>query len=88
MFDDMNKTIREGQSRWKEIEECCEDVKDISQGEDECQNINEINIGKLSKLLLLIVDHLRPMNPTQGQLDDVTKGLTDLLGSLTGKADE
>jgi dihydrodipicolinate synthase/N-acetylneuraminate lyase len=73
MFDDLNKTIKEGQERWKKIEELTDEINK--------QNYYQ-GMKTLVELVTLIVDHMRPMNPSQEQLDEATSGLADLLKTL------
>lgn len=75
MFEDLNKSIREGQERWKKIEDLVKIMKESAVG-------GQLHNDATHQLLLLLVDHMRPMNPSQGQLDDATKGLGDLLKAL------
>lgn len=79
MFGDLDKTMQEARIRWKEIEEGYEDIKSrmtSGKGMDE---------ASLAHLLVLVIDHLRPMNPSQDQLDEATKGIAELLESLGRK---
>jgi siroheme synthase (precorrin-2 oxidase/ferrochelatase) len=75
MFNDLNKTIKEGQERWKTIEDLAEELE-VSMTTGGVQPI------MMAHLLLKIVEHLRPMNPSQEQLDEATSGLADLLKTL------
>jgi chromosome segregation ATPase len=59
------------QNRWKQIEELAEKLDE-----------SHTNNAAITQLLKLLVEHLRPMNPTKEQLADATKGLTDLLNNL------
>jgi len=72
MFDDLNKNIKEGQERWGEIEELMDSVSKTDWGSN----------TPIVKLLLLVIEHLRPMNPSQQQIEEATKGLDELLKSL------
>lgn len=76
MFDDLNKTMKEAQERWDKIEDCVTSLKESMDGGQ------SIMPEEVAQLLIHVVDHLRPMNPSQDQLDEVTKGLSDLVGSL------
>jgi hypothetical protein len=75
MFDDLSKAMEEGQERWKKIEEL---VTEVEYGLSHSTPTNRA----LYELVILLVDHLRPMNPSQEQLDEATNGLTDLLKAL------
>lgn len=69
MFDDVNKIMKEGKERWDKIEALCEELK------TEPSN-NTV------KLMLLLVEHLRPMNPTEESIDELTNQIGDLLKSI------
>ena len=83
MIGDMNKTIEEGQKRWEKVEYL------VAQLEAHLADIGQTHstghldaIHTMGSLLLLLVDHMRPMNPSKEQIDEATKGLADLLDSL------
>lgn len=77
MFDDIQKKINEGKERWKLIEGLAETIKrDIESTEPGPSNRD------LGRLLLLIVEHLKPMNPSDDMLGDLGKGFNDLLSKL------
>jgi len=73
VFNDINKTIKEGQARWEKIDQLYNDLK---------QKDASFTGDKTVELLLLIVDHLRPMNPTQEQVDEAAREIEDLLRSI------
>ncbi len=73
MFDDLNKVMKEGQERWGKIEELAKEINRDDYGP---------NIKPVIELLILLVDHMRPMNPSQEQMDEATSGLADLLDAL------
>ena len=74
MFGDLSKSIEEGQERWGKIEKLQGKLYDnLAEGEE---------IPTVLLLLKLLVDHMRPMNPSQEQIDEATSGLADLLKAL------
>jgi predicted nucleic acid-binding Zn-ribbon protein len=80
MFEDLNKALREGQERWEEIEKRSERLREhLSSGK---KITMESSLNDLAWLVLHLVDHMRPMNPSKDQLSDATKGLADLLNAL------
>jgi len=74
--------MQEGRRRWEEIEQYYEDIRNLTHSG---RKLDEANLHRMSHLLLLVIDHLRPMNPSQEQLDEATKGIAELLGSLGKK---
>ena len=79
MFDQVNEVAKEGTERWKEIESLS---KQLDEQANNGHIILEHIIPTISNLLLLMVEHFRPMNPSKEQIDEATKGITDLLNSL------
>lgn len=75
MFEDLNKSIKENQERWEKIEELSRTIKKM-------RSSSMPQVERLNDIILLMVEHLRPMNPSQEQLDEATKGLDELLKSL------
>lgn len=75
MFDDLNKTLKESAERWKKIEELATEL------EYSLSN-NEMNNKAAYELLVLLVDHMRPMNPSLDQINEATQDLTNLLNTL------
>ena len=78
MFNNMKKTIEESQKRWEEIEHR---ISILKENLEHSGNATPISITT-AKLLLLLVEHIKPMNPSKEQLSEATKGLADLLDSL------
>ena len=87
MFGDVNKSISEGSTRWKLIEELASNIKegldDSSIGGDILlkSSTGTINPHELARLLVLLVEHMKPMNPSEGHLDDMVSGIQDLMSS-------
>ena len=79
MFSNFSKIIEEGNERWKKINEL---AIEIDTHLNDKHNVNTISTNKLAELLLLVVEHLRPMNVSQDPIDEFTKGIADLLGSF------
>lgn len=80
MFKDLSKTIKEGQERWEKIEEYSKRLKEhLESGR---RITMESSLNNLALLVLCLVDHMRPMNPSQDQLDEATKGLYDFLNAF------
>lgn len=77
-FSDINQTLEEGKKRWEEIEALCTQIKADME-------INLYNHPDLFRVIMLLVDHLRPMNPSSDQLNEVAKGLGDMLASFGRK---
>jgi len=68
--DFLNKSAK----RWKKIDA---EAKSIQKKLDSSNNISN---NELSKLLLLLVEHLRPMNPSAEDLSEVTNKFLDDIG--------
>lgn len=80
MFEDLNKALKEGQERWEEIEEYSKRLREhLESGR---RITMESSLNDLACLVLRLVEHMRPMNPSKDQLEDATKGLADLLNAL------
>jgi len=73
MFDDINKTVEEGRKRWDRIEALCEELR-----QKDPSNTRDLTV----ETLLLLVEHMRPMNPTQEQVDEAQKGIENLIKSF------
>jgi len=82
MTNNLEDTIKEGKERWEEIERWSKLIKAHLQTG---AKMDSTNIDRLATLMLLMVDHLRPMNPSQEQVDKLTGGLTDLLKNFVKK---
>lgn len=79
MIDNMDELVKEGNKRWKEIESVAEEIRNhLRSG----RKLDEARTDRLAHLVLLLIDHLRPMNPSKEQIDEATKGIADLLKSL------
>lgn len=76
MFGNLEKTMKEGRERWEKIEK---NAASLKKSMDEGQRAMP---EEVAELLFLVIDHLRPMNPDQKDLDEVTGGLAELLGAL------
>lgn len=70
MLDDLMKDSSE---RWAEIDRLSAEL----QGPDPSTS---------TRLMLLLVEHLRPVQPSAEQISDISEGLTEMLGSLMQSA--
>lgn len=88
MFDE--KTLKDSQERWEDIIDRADLISDrLTQTPDSsAQVIPQFN-KDLACLLLLLVEHLKPMNPTKDQIkeqmDGIGKELADLMGQFKTK---
>ena len=80
MFDNINKVVAEGKKRWDKIEELVEVIRNPSKFSVEISSDDYTKT--IGMLLIALVDHMRPMNPTEEQLGEAKKGIEDLLKSL------
>ena len=79
IFRDSAKTIEEGQKRWQEIEDYSGMIKKhLETG----LKMDSKNTDRLATLVLLLIEHLRPIQPTQEQLDDTMKDISALLSKI------
>ena len=77
VFDNLQKTAEEGAERWEKIEELAKKMKlpnDVAGKAKDNQ-----------KLLLALVEYMRPMAPSKNQLKDATGELENMLAELAGK---
>lgn len=86
MFGNMDEIVKEGNKRWKEIEDLAEELRPYVAKHGDESDIKPDGhlqaIIMMAQLLLLMVDHMKPMNPSQEQVEEATKGIADLLQSL------
>lgn len=75
MFGNLNKMIKEGQERWDKIEKLAETINNSTTG-------GQVYDDAIRELILLVVEHLRPMNPSKEQINEATDGLTNLADLL------
>ena len=80
MIEKLEKKIKEGQERWERIEE----KANLIRGDSDLNGNMHFSRDKdtLAELLLLIVEHLRPMNPSQEQVEQMTNSLTTILKGI------
>jgi len=83
MFENMDKTIEEGQKRWEKVEYLVTQLEPYLAAIGQTHSSGHRDaIHTMGSLLLLLVEHMRPMNPSKEQLDEAKKGIADLLNSL------
>lgn len=75
MFGNLNKMIKEGQERWDKIEKLAETINNSTTD-------GQVYDDAIRELILLVVEHLRPMNPSKEQINEATDGLTNLADLL------
>lgn len=75
MFGNLNKMIKEGQERWDKIEKLAETVNNSTTG-------GQVYDDAIRELILLVVEYLRPMNPSKEQINEATDELTNLADLL------
>lgn len=78
VFGNVNDMISEGKARWGNIEQLLEEIQSGDLPLEE-------QVNKQTQVLVLLVQHLAPMNPTHDQLDEMMGGLRDLVSAFGGK---
>lgn len=77
IFDAIDEAIKTGAKRWKELEKRYETVKKkLSTGV-------QISNEELAELMIIVVDHLRPMNPDPEQANKIGDELKKRLSKST-----
>lgn len=76
-FEQLQKTAEEGTKKWEHIEEL---VAELPKPDD-----LKGDIEKLKKLLIALVDYMRPLAPNADSVNEATKDIQDLLGKIMNK---
>lgn len=70
-FDELNKKVQEGAERWKKIDALAKELEEIP--------------GPITRMLLLLVEEMRPMGNPKEQVEEFQKTMNDMLKNLEGK---
>ena len=73
IFSEVNKQLKESKARWVEIDRVTLELKQSIEN-----NIPE-DPKQITKLLLLLVEQMRPLQDSMGQAEDMQKEINDML---------
>lgn len=81
IFSEVNKQLKESKERWVEIDRV---AKALTTSLD--NNVLTEDNKQMAKLLLLLVDQLRPLQDSMGQAEDMQSEITDMLTQIAKMA--